>query len=227
MKTSQFTLLVALCIGFVTTTFAQRPNYQIRSSLGITGGITNFNINTDNFETSAGTGWLAGLQVKGNLPHKWYDVSAGIQFTQSKLNMSGRISDDVTGNEEIEYQLLMAQAFFMFHWKIVPNHFEVDFGPVLQFSDKLKFTDENQESFFINGYEALPANQIVELAPFNVNAAVGLTAGFKPFRFRFQYQYGITNMLRKLNDQNLNTLGGDDEFKGNQSMIVGTAIIYF
>ncbi len=227
MNFDRLLLLVAFALCFVTSGFAQRPSYQIRSSLGITGGITSFDINTGNFETTANTGIMGGLMVKGNLPHKWYDVSGGIQFAQGKMGMEGRSAQDATDIQEIEYNLLMVQLYMLMHWKLVPNHLEVDFGPMIQFSDKLKFEDNGQEAFYINGYDNIQASEIVELSQFNVNLAVGLTTGFKPFRLRFQYQYGVTNILGKLDDANLDTTGGDDDFKGHQGMITGTAIFFF
>ena len=62
----------------------------------------------------------------------------------------------------------------------------------------------------------------------NSNGAIGLSAGISHFRLRAQYIYGFTNMLGKLNKNNLETLGNSEsKFKGNQSMLAFTAMITF
>ena len=57
----QLNLLVAITLLFVTNLFAQRPNYDIKNFIGLYGGITQFDILTDNFTPEKQDGWLAGL----------------------------------------------------------------------------------------------------------------------------------------------------------------------
>jgi hypothetical protein len=71
------------------------------------------------------------------------------------------------------------------------------------------------------------ANEISDISKFNVNGAIGATAGFDNFKIRAQYIYGFTNMLNKLNDQDLSTTPSDEKFKGNQQMIALSAMILF
>jgi hypothetical protein len=44
------------------------------------------------------------------------------------------------------------------------------------------------------------------------------------FRIRAQYIYGLTNMLNKLNNNNLQFTGENTEFKGNQNIITLSAL---
>lgn len=220
---NQLNLLVAITLLFVTNTFAQRPNYDIKNFIGLYGGITQFDITTDNFITEKQNGWIAGLTGIVNVEHKWYDVSYGIQFSENNLNISGRMTDNVPGEESIKYKLSAAQLALLMHAKIYRQNLAVDFGPVIQANGFLELKDKSQEEYYINGYDGLKAIDLRDISKFNINAAIGATAGFKHFRVRAQYQYGLTNILNKLNDLNIEGI----KFKGNQSQIIFTAIALF
>jgi len=220
---NQLNLLVAITFLFVTNTFAQRPNYDIRNFIGLYGGVTQFDITTDNFVTEKQNGWIAGLTGIVNVEHKWYDVSYGIQFSENNLNISGRMTDNVPGEESIKYKLSAAQLALLMHAKIYRQNLAIDFGPVIQANGFLELKDKSQEEYYINGYDGLKAIDLRDISKFNINAAIGATAGFKHFRVRAQYQYGLTNILNKLNDLNIEAT----KFKGNQSQIIFTAIALF
>ena len=89
MKTNNFILLVAFCIGFVTINYAQRKNYNIKNGFAIGGGLTQFDIITDNFETKSDTGWLIHMSATVDIPHKWYNVSYGMQLSENKMSVNG------------------------------------------------------------------------------------------------------------------------------------------
>ena len=110
----QLNLLVVILLLFVTNTFAQRPNYNIRNLIGLHGGITQFDIITDNFTTEKQNGFIAGLTGIVNVPHKWYDVSYGIQFSQNNLDILGGVTD-VDGDESLEYKLSAVQLALFMH----------------------------------------------------------------------------------------------------------------
>lgn len=223
MKNKQLILLVALSMLFVTITQAQRKNYNIKNGFGIGGGISAFNIKTDNFMTTKGQGYVATLSAIVDIPHRWYTVSYGMQISENTLEISGRMTDDVAENEQIEYKLTAAQLGFLFHGKIIGNHLTIDAGPQLQFNGDLDFKNSQQEGYYINGYDDLAASDITEMSKFNVNGAFGATAGFGPLRLRAQYIYGFLNMFEKLN-QNLSQ---NNNFKGNPETIMFTAIFTF
>lgn len=226
MQIKTFILLVVLSIGFVTVSSAQ-TNYNIRNGIGIGGGLTQYDIITDNFDTKKGSGWLIAGAASVDLPHKWYTVSYNIQVSENKLDISGRETDDVAGNEPIEYKVFAAQIGFNFHIKLIDQNLTIDLGPQLQYNGKLELQDDNQETFFINGYDNLQASDISDINQFNVNGVAGVSAGFGAFKLRAQYIYGFTNMLNKLNDQDLNVGTNASKFEGHQSMITGSVIITF
>ena len=187
MKNKQLTLLVALSILFVTVSQAQHKNFTIKNGFGIGGGVSIFNIKTDNFVTTKGNGFVVALAATVDIPNRWYNVSYGMQVSENTFEISGRMTDDVAGDEQIEYKLMAAQLGLLFHAKIIGNNLTIDAGPQLQFNNDLDFKNSQQEDYYINGYDDLAATDIVEMSKFNINGVIGATAGFGPLRVRAQY----------------------------------------
>jgi hypothetical protein len=63
-------LLVAISLCFVTKSFSQHGNYRISNGIGIFGGMTKFNIATDNFTTTQSNGCIGGLTATVDVPFK-------------------------------------------------------------------------------------------------------------------------------------------------------------
>lgn len=222
-----YTLLVVFCILFVTTIKAQHKTYRIQNGFGIMGGITQFDIITDNFNTKAETGWLFGGSATVDIPHKWYNISYAMQLSQNKISIAGRASD-LAQTEDIAYNVFAAQVGLFMHIKTIGSHLTLDIGPMLQYNDRLILEDENKENYIIDNYALLRAEDISDISKFNIDGSVGLTAGFEFIKIRAQYIYGFTNILGKLNDKSLDTSGfSESKFKGNQSMLVFGAMITF
>jgi len=227
MKFKQYTLLVALTMGFVTLCFSQHKTYAIKNGFGIQGGITQFDIITDNFETVTSNGWIGGMSATVDIPHKWYNMSYNIQFSENYVEIFGGTVASVPGIETIEYKMFTAQIALLMHVKIIKSFLTIDLGPMLQYNSELELKNEDQENYFINNYDALLAKDIVDISKFNVNGAIGVSAGISHFRLKAQYIYGFTNILNKLNDQNLDVGTNTKKFSGNQSMLALTAMVTF
>lgn len=227
MKKIQLTLLVAITIGFVTTCFAQKGNYPITNGISVHGGLTKFDIVTDNFVTKQGNGFLGGFIATVDIPVRWYNVSFGMQLSESTLEVLGRPNLISTSEAFIEYKMFAAQVAMLLHLKVIPNHFTIDVGPMLQYNSKLEFKDATQDDYYINNYTNLSAQDITNISQFNLNGAVGASLGIQNFKLKAQYIYGFTNILKKLENSGLDTLGGNARFKGNQSMLVLGAIVSF
>lgn len=227
MQIRQFIVLVSISLGFVTTSFSQRRGIvNISNGIGIGGGLTQFDIKTDNFETKAGNGWIAGMAATLDLPHRWYTVSYGMQVSENNMEVMGRQSS-ISATEPLEYKLMAVQAQFLFHAKLAKDYLMIDAGPMIQYNGQLELKDSSQDNYLIDDYSVLMAKDISDISKFNVNASIGVTAGFSHFKLRVQYIYGLTNMLNKLNDQNLDPTPSGKPFKGNQSMLAFMAFIYF
>lgn len=201
-------LLLTLLIS--TAAFAQ---YEYRDSnrIGISFGINQFTLNTNDFQTKPGTGWNGGLSMRGNFYNDW-DMVYAIQFSENNFAV-GTNSGFIT-NKEVNLKLPSAQISLMLSYKFIENHLSVEFGPVVQFGGKLtpeKGTENNE----IKGTDLL-VKDITNVSKFNFYPAVGITAGGKHIRVNVSYQYGITNLLGNI----------DGNFKGNASIINGSLILY-
>ena len=226
MKKLKYILLVVISMAFVTLTYAQHKRYAIKNGVGIQGGVTQFDIITDNLVTKKNTGFIGGLSASVDIPHKWYNVSYNILLSENNIDIAAFSLANPT-EEFVEYKLLTAQISFLFHAKLIGSNLTLDLGPMLQYNGDLELKDSSKEGYIISDYETLLTEDISKISNFNVNGAVGLSAGFGAFRLRAQYIYGFTNILGKLNDEDLNVGSNDNKFKGNQSMIAFTAIITF
>ena len=212
MKNIKSILLVIICILFVTISYAQRKNYKIKNGICLQGGVTQFDILTDNFETKANTGFIAGMSASVDLPHRWYNVSYTMQLSQNHVDINASKIGHLT-NEFVES--------FLFHIKLISNNLTLDVGPMLQYNSELELKDESKEGYIITGYNSLLTEDIRKISNFNANGAVGLTLGVRRLFIRAQYIYGFTNMLGNLNKRDLN-IGNSDKFKGNQSLMALT-----
>lgn len=227
MQKKQFIVLVVLCLAFVTLSKAQHRTYTIKNGFGLIGGLTQYDITTDNFKTKSGTGFLGGIIATVDIPHKWYTVSYGFQFSQSSIEIEGRSLASPLKAEMIEYDVMAAQVAFMLHVKLIRDNLTIDLGPQLQYNGQLDLKDSKQEEYVINGYDTLIAEEISDISPFNVNGVVGASAGIGNFKLRATYSYGFTNILRKLNDENLTTTPTSKKFEGNQTMLAFALMITF
>ncbi|WP_452230558.1 hypothetical protein [Lacinutrix sp. MEBiC02404] len=226
MKFKQYILLVAFSMGFVTINFAQHRTVPIKNGVGIQGGLTQFDIITDNFDTQKGNGWIAGGSATVDIPHKFYNMSYSIQLSENTVGIAARPIPLITSEEYIDYKLFTAQISLQAHIKIVDSYLTLDVGPMLQYNSELELKDDKYENYFISNYNNLLAKEISDISKFNVDGAIGLSAGVSHFRLKAQYIYGFTNMLGKLNKNNLDTSGSSEsKFKGNQSMLAFTLMI--
>jgi Outer membrane protein beta-barrel domain len=211
MKKIFFTVVLILIsmVGFA------QYNYRDSNRIGISIGVNQFTLNTNNFQTKPGTGWNGGLSMRGNYYNDW-DMVYAMQFSENNFSVttnSGFITEDTN------YKLSSAQISLMLSYKIVENHLSLEFGPLVQINGKLN-VEKGQENNIISG-TTLIAKDIVDISQFNFFPVVGITAGVRHVRLNVSYQYGINNMLGNLNNKNLGY-----SFKGNPGILNGNLIIY-
>lgn len=211
MKRLYFTYIFTL----ISMTVFSQYDYRDSNRIGISFGVNQFTLNTNNFQTKPGTGWNGGLSMRGNFYNDW-DMVYAMQFSENNFSIatnSGFISEDTN------YKLSSAQVSLMLSYKIVENHLSVEFGPLVQINGKLK-VDADKENNIITG-TILLAKDIVAISQFNFYPVIGITAGVRHFRLNVSYQYGVNNMLGNLNSQNSGV-----NFKGNPGILNGNLIIY-
>ncbi len=235
MKKSQFILLVAITIGFVTKNFSQHTRYSIKNGFAIGGGVTQFDIITDNFQTQNGDGWMGHMSATVDIPNKWYNVSYGMQLSENTFTVNGLNNSLTSGADPtlassfspIEYKVFAAQVVFLWHAKpFRAPYFTIDFGPMLQYNSDLDLSNKTQEDQLIADFENVAAKDFEDLNNVNFNGVIGATLGFEFIKVKAQYIYGFTNILGALNDATFNeTL--NKKFEGNQSMFALTGLITF
>lgn len=209
---------ISLSLVFVFCSLSVFCQYKYRDSnrIGISFGVNQFTMNTDNFQTKPGLGWNAGLSMRGNFYNNW-DMVYVIQFSEN--NFSVATNSLTLANEDVNYKLASAQISLQASYKIIENHLSVEFGPIVQVNGKLNM-DNTNENIVISG-TTLFAKDIREISAFNFYPTVGITFGVRHFRANFSYQYGINNMFENLNSRNLGV-----NFKGNPGILNGNLIIY-
>ncbi len=203
---------------FVFTSLAVFSQYGYRDSnrIGITLGVNQFSLNTNNFQTKPGSGWNGGLSMRGNFYNNW-DMVYGMQFSENNFMVA--TNNLLTLKEDVNYNLSSAKISMLLSYVFIDNQLSIEFGPTVQINGKLKL-DSKHENNIISG-TALFANDIIAISNVNFFPTIGITAGVKHLRANISYQYGINNMFGNLNSQNLGV-----NFKGNAGILNGNIILY-
>ncbi|MDP3681984.1 MAG: outer membrane beta-barrel protein [Flavobacterium sp.] len=212
MRKISFTLFFV----FISITAFSQYKYRDSNRIGISFGVNQFTLNTDNFQTKPELGWNAGLSMRGNFYNNW-DMVYNIQFSEN--NFSVATNTFTLAKEDVNYKLASAQVSLQVSYKLVENHLSIEFGPIVQVNGKLNI-DNTDENNVISGTTLL-AKDIREISNFNFYPTVGITFGVRHFRANVSYQYGVNNMLENLNNKNLGV-----NFKGNPGILNGNLIIY-
>jgi len=220
-------LILATLLLVSIATNAQGRRGGNNNTIGIKVGASLFDIKTDNFITTPQYSFVGGFATRGDFYNNW-DVQFGMNLFGSKLSVQGREGITTTPTD-VDYSLLGVQAQLLFGYKLLGNNrnhrgkfkLTAEFGPVLMVNGKMKLADSAQKDFLIDKTD-LTAEQIVDLTGININALAGLSMGTKNFRVFAHYQYGINNILNKLNKID----GTTQKFKGNATMIQFGIFLY-
>jgi len=196
-----------------TTIGSAQYGYRDSNMIGITIGLNQYNINTSDFETKPGNGWNVGLSMRGNAFNDW-DAIYGLQF--SEYNFTVATLSQAFTERETNYKLSCANITFQLSYKFIENHLSVEFGPMVQVNGKLTI-DETEEDYIVKGNPTVLAKDLTDISNVAIYPVVGLTAGVRNVRLNVTYQYGINNMLGKI----------EGDFKGNASVVNGNIIFYF
>jgi hypothetical protein len=209
-------ITLTLFFVFISVTAFSQYKYRDSNRIGISFGVNQFTLNTDNFQTKPDLGWNAGLSMRGNFYNNW-DMVYNIQFSEN--NFSVATNTLTLAQEDVNYKLASAQVSLQVSYKLVENHLSIEFGPIVQVNGKLNI-DNSDENNVISGTTLL-AKDIREISNFNFYPTFGITFGVRHFRANISYQYGVNNMLENLNNKNLGV-----NFKGNPGILNGNLIIY-
>lgn len=209
-------LIAAILLGI--SGYAQRSK-TIYNRIGLQGIYAQSNLQTNSFTTLKSDGFLAGLSTRGAFYNN-FDLIYGVDFIQTGIEIQGR-------EETLAYTLSGAQVKLLASYLIAGEHLSIEFGPILQVNGALKLDDQNQENQFVEGYTLLQAGDLEEITRVNGVVTAGITGGLEWVRLTAAYQYGFTNILNRLNAEDLQLKDpAATNFKGNLGLITAGIIIY-
>jgi Outer membrane protein beta-barrel domain len=204
----RFSLVLLAITSFA---FAQY-GYRDSNMIGLTLGLNQFTLNTSDIEAKPGTGWNIGLSMRGNFYNDW-DAIYGLQF--SEYNYKVVTKKGVSGDRDVNYKLPCANVTFQLSYKFIENHLSVEFGPMVQINGNAQI-EKTDEANIVKG-TAVTAKDFTKMGTVGAYPVIGLTAGVRNVRLNVTYQYGLTNMLGKV----------EGDFSGHASVINGNVIFYF
>lgn len=209
-------LLIALFfISFIS--FGQYNNRD-SNRIGISGGLTQMSVFTDNFNATPEQGWTAGLSLRGNFYNN-FQMAYGMYFTESNFSLESTL------DKKIEYKLSAVQIYLVGSYQLIKDHLTLEFGPVLQVNGDLKI-DEMNELLLLKDNPLLTAKDITPITKINGNIYGGITAGIKNVRLHVAYQYGVNNFLNNLNKTEELTLKNKGDFNGHLGLLSGMISFY-
>jgi len=220
-------LFVTVALCFVQLATAQR-NYDQNNHLGLIGGIGLFDINTSDFETEQGTGYLFAFTTRGAFYNN-FDLIYGINFIQNEVGILANNLIDPTStfqSQYVNYSMQSVQINLLGSFNIIKNHLSIEAGPLLNVNGKLKLDREEFENFTVEGYNTLTSGDLENVSRVHFHLVTGITAGIENFRLGAMYQYGVTNLFERFNDSETLILPEGKTFKGNTSTIIFSATLY-
>lgn len=214
-----FLILFTFILSFQA--YSQR-NYNEFNVIGVSAGLTLYDIKTDDLSTQSKESFMFGLQIRGNVYNN-FDMMYGVAFYDTNISVLANSVPEGGTQRELNYNIQSAQISVLWGYKIIREHLSIEAGPVLNINGRLTLKDTQYENYIIDGYDTLRAIELEDISKVNFHLAAGVTAGFRNFRVFGQYQYGVTNMLNKLNSSNLEY----KDFKGNANLITVGVTAYF
>jgi hypothetical protein len=207
--------LVAIMLLFVTKSFSQ-SRYDSYNRFGISAGIHQFDIRTNDLVTTKSTGFQAGLSTRGTVA-RHFDMVYFLHLNWHEFNVLGR--ETVTAmNQEIPFNLITGKIGVLGSYKLIEKHLSLEFGPAVQLSEKFEI-DSEFEDYILQGYDSFTAREARQTNRFNVMGVVGISGGFQSFKISLQYEYGFSNVLSKLTVDN-------QKLKGNIEQLSVLATFY-
>ncbi len=209
LKQAMKKLIITMLAFLPVCSFAQFREGD-SNHIGIFGGVNQFSLYTSDFEAKPGTGWNAGLSMRGGF-YNDFDMVYAIQFSENNFSVE---AESLGASRDVDFKLSSAQLSLLLSYKFIGNHLSVEFGPMFQVNGELTL-DENDEEMILSGTD-VTAKDFANISRVSFYPTIGLTAGVTHFRANVTYQYGVNNMLAKL----------DGGYKGHAGIITGNLIIY-
>jgi len=220
-------VFVTTALLFFQLASAQR-NYDQNNHIGLIGGVGFFDITTSDFETEQGTGYMFAFTTRGAFYNN-FDLIYGINFIQNQIGILANNELNPLSNfqsQYVNYTMQSVQINLLGSYNIVKNHLSLEAGPLLNVNSKMKLDQDEFENFIVAGYDTITSKDLQNVSRVHFRAAAGITAGIENFRVGAMYQYGVTNLFNRYNDNEGLVAPEGKTFKGNTSTILVTATLY-
>ena len=179
---------------------AQRRFNDNYNRLGIQAGITHGGINSDNFNTTPKTSYMAGLTTRASF-YRNFLIIYGVNFYEFKTGLIGNETNLLQSPTEIDFNVTGVQLNLFLGTKIFWEYLSIEAGPVLQINSKMT-TEDRYKNYFVDDYN-LQAKDLEDISKINLNLAANISAGIRDVKFWFQYQYGVNNIFKDLNTKEM------------------------
>jgi hypothetical protein len=217
-----FVLIIFLLSGQV---FSQRSYpKEVYNTLGVQAGVNYGGLTSDNLNLSPGMGFSAGLSTRANVYNNFIFLY-GIKYFQynTGINVYEEGRSDVS---EINFRTNGVQLNFFGGHKIIGDHLSIEAGPVVQLNSKL-MPEEGYEEAIVEGYQ-LKAEHLEDISKINFAIAGQVSAGLRRFKVWAQYQYGLSNMFRNLEPEEIGENGSRvTDLQGAVRLATAGIVFYF
>lgn len=198
---TNFLILVLLLVS--CQLFSQRYPKDTYNSLGIQGGVNYGGLTSNDLPFTRQVGFSAGLSTRANIYNKfiflyglnYFQYNSGLEVMEQG---SGRLTETFFETTGVQIN------FFVGH-KIIKDYLSIEAGPVLQINSKFS-PEEGLENAKIPGYN-LVAEDLEDISKLNFAVAGEVSAGLRRLKVFAQYQYGLSNMFRNLEPEEIGDTG--------------------
>ncbi len=178
---------------------------DVYNTLGIQAGVNYGGLSSDNLNVSPGMGFSAGLSTRANVYNNFLFLY-GIKYFQynTGINVWEEGRSEVS---EINFRTNGVQLNFFGGHKIIGDYLSIEAGPVVQINSKL-LAEKGYENTILegNGYH-FKARDLENISKINFAVAGQLSAGIRRVKVWAQYQYGLSNMFRNLEPEDIDGNG--------------------
>lgn len=211
--------------GMISVFAQSYRNTGSYNRLGLQGRVLLTSIESSDLDIDGKEGFQGGFTTRGRIYNNW-GIVYGIDFMSANVSVQGTGAGQAIDNQ-IDYNFIGAQLNFLLSYNLIGQNLAVDFGPALLVNGKMNLKDDSQSNTRIAGFSNLTGEDLEEISKLNPFAVIGVTGGFENVRLSVQYQYGITNILNGLNQQDLDLIDPEARnFKGTASFISAGIVFY-
>ncbi len=179
---------------FITIIFFQITNAQVK--LGLTVGVSSFDVNSDYYNSSSSLGTEFGSHVRYILD-KSSEILMEVTVNLSKIEVEGReyVDDIASGTMKYKFNQSYLNIGAYYNYSIIPKKVSFFAGPTLSYSINTKIKDDIDGKDIRFGSSGISSKAIETIDPF-LYLSAGITAGIDDLKLRLKYSYGLLNPYR-------------------------------